>query len=382
MSQTAFVKNTINTISANAPAYFGSSSSDWSPLQRVSTNTSDASSSYTHSYSSSVPRNLSFISSESKSWEMEIKVILKQMYQQVRQNQIADPSNLLFHNHSRVTVFKRSVDSIIKKKTFSEEDVKPFEDIVNTSVFSTKKSAINGAPYYKEGLVVLKNLLESKDLKAKHRDWKKCFVVIERSQLHVYKRNTTNIDSFVQLTGSIDLKHTLACVLPSGYSRQRQYAFTLQQSNGAVHVFQTESANQVEEWVATCNYWAARESKEPLVGGISSMEYGWGYCLENGSSATIHEWNAPSCPVIASVLGESAQLEVFRKHIDALTSQLDQHRDIKSRMESHFMGSRFSSRVMTNWKNKFHYLLAEIIKYQNYCNSIEKSLDLHASIMA
>ncbi|GAA5802856.1 hypothetical protein HPULCUR_008331 [Helicostylum pulchrum] len=394
MSQSAFVKNTINTISHNTPADFSCSpfvqSFDCTPLQRVPSNTSDLStrsSSYTRSFDSGVPRNLSFIFSESKPWEMQIKSMLKQMYSQVRHSQITDPSTLLdplSRNSSRVGAFKRNVESIIKKKSFCDEDDKTIKS-ERSSISSQKKEAVTyttGTPYYKEGSVVIKHLLKSKDLKANRRDWKECYVVIERSQLNIYKRNISNDDSFAQLIESIDLKHTLAHVLPSGYSRQRQHAFTLQQSNGVVHVFQTESAQQVEEWVSTCNYWAARESKEPLVGGISSMEYGWGNCLDNTSSATIHEWNSPSSPIIGSILEESTQLEVFHKHINELTSQLDQHRDIKSRMESHFTGSKFSTRAMTNWKNKFHYLLSEIIKYQNYCISIEKSLSLHASIMA
>ncbi|KAJ7040960.1 hypothetical protein C8F04DRAFT_1305673 [Mycena alexandri] len=31
------------------------------------------------------------------------------------------------------------------------------------------------------------------------------------------------------------------------------------------------------KWVSTCNYWATRTSKEPLVGGVSNMEYGWNH---------------------------------------------------------------------------------------------------------
>ncbi|OAD05329.1 hypothetical protein MUCCIDRAFT_123725, partial [Mucor lusitanicus CBS 277.49] len=133
-------------------------------------------------------------------------------------------------------------------------------------------------------MVVRKHLLEKTAQKAKHRDWKDCFMVIERSQLRMYKLDNSSTAEVVgggdwmanaQLMGAIDLKHTLANALPSGYSRQRQHAFALQQSNGAVYLFQVGSEEQVHEWVSTCNYWAARESKEPLAGGVSSMEYGW-----------------------------------------------------------------------------------------------------------
>ncbi|KAG2232358.1 hypothetical protein INT48_007373, partial [Thamnidium elegans] len=394
MSQSAFVKNTINAISHNTLADFSYSpfaqSFDWTPLQRNLSNTSDVSirsSAYTRSFDSGIPHNLSFISSESKSWEMQIKIMLKQMYSQVRHHQITDPSTPLdsvSRNNSHVGAFRCNFGSIIKKKSSRDEDSKTIKS-ARSSISSQKKEAVtyaNGTHYYKEGSVVLKHLLESKDLKAKHRDWKESYVVIELGQLKIYKRNNVNDDSFAQRIGPIDLKHTLACVLPSGYSRQRQHAFTLRQSNGAVYVFQTETAKQVEEWVSTCNYWAARKSKEPLVGGISSMEYGWGNCLDSTSSITIHEWNSPSSPIIGSILEESAQLEVFHKHINELISQLDQHRNIKSKMESHFIGSKFNTRAMTNWKNRFHYLLSEIIKYQNYCISIEKSLSFHASTMA
>lgn len=81
--------------------------------------------------------------------------------------------------------------------------------------------------------------------------------------------------SNAQIVGSIDLMHSLANVLP-GYSRQRQHAFSLQQHKGAIFVFQVGSVDQVKEWVITLNYIAALESKQPLVGDLSSMEYGWG----------------------------------------------------------------------------------------------------------
>src|ERR1700742_3555791 len=50
-------------------------------------------------------------------------------------------------------------------------------------------------------------------------------------------------------------------------------------SNGGVSFFQAGTEELVNEWVATCNYWAARQSKEPLPGGISNMEYGWNRVL-------------------------------------------------------------------------------------------------------
>ncbi len=408
MSQSEFIKNTMSAISSGSPAFTRQKSVqsfDWVSLQRTPSMTSDIStrsSICAKSLDSAMPRNLSSLSIGSKTWETEVKNMLKHMYTNIRNSQINNPSSppVSINKINRVsTVIRKSVGTMIKKKVNDEDNA------TITSVQSTPSvlqyeavashlqstelpiSYTSNAPYYKEGMVVRKHLLESKNQKAKHRDWKECFMVIERSQLRMYKLSATSDRigggdwmSHAQLIGAIDLKHALASALPSGYSRQRQHAFTLEQSNGSVHVFQVGSAEQVGEWVSTCNYWAARESKEPLVGGISSMEYGWGECLNTSSSVMIHEWQSPASPTISSMLEESAQLEVLHNLVQELSVQLDQHRDIKQKMESHFSSSKFGARASNNWNNKSHYLLREIIKYQNYCNSIEKSLSLQASM--
>src|SRR6266498_3205562 len=83
--------------------------------------------------------------------------------------------------------------------------------------------------------------------------------------------------------GEVNLRHTITNALPPpGYNRSRPHVFALSMSNGGLCFFQAGTAELVDEWVATCNYWAARMSKEPLTGGVSSMEYGWGRCLDGG----------------------------------------------------------------------------------------------------
>ena len=51
-------------------------------------------------------------------------------------------------------------------------------------------------------------------------------------------------------------------------------------ANGGVYFFQAGTEELVNEWVSTCNYWAARTSKEPLAGGVSNMEYGWNRVMD------------------------------------------------------------------------------------------------------
>lgn len=400
MSQSEFIKNTMNTITVQENDI---SSQSWAPLQRISTNTS-VSTTDRASCTRSLPRT--FSNTSNKSWETEVKNLLKQIYSSIRCIQLADPSTPIDNNKS-MTSFKRNVSSIIKKRSVCDgESIKSVKSSVSSIMhyqavtshlqsIELPASYISNAPYYKEGMISCKHLLESKSQKAKHRDWKECFMIIERSQLRMYKLdNSIKLDdsslgggdwmSYAQLLNVIDLKHSLASALPSGYSRQRQHAFTLQESNGAIHVFQVGSAEQVKEWISTCNYWAARESKDTLGGGVGSMEYGWGDCLESVSSCTmVYEWQPPAATThTSSLLEESAQLEALYEYVKDLTCQLDQHYDIKLKMQSHFASSKFNTIAMNNWESKSFYLLSEIIKYQNYCNSIEKSLSLQANVMA
>ncbi|KAI7889408.1 uncharacterized protein EV154DRAFT_553049 [Mucor mucedo] len=457
MSRSAFVKNTMNAIHAQleTPAAevddhrsssglsFGSL--DWIPLQRTSSNQS-ALSTKSSNYAASIDSNTSIHSRHfpswtlgSKAWQIEVKSLLKQMYSSIRHSQITNPSSPPSSNRVSAA-FKRGMGTIIWKgardSILGNEDnsISSIQSTNSTSVMHYQSVAshlqnadiptcyISNAPYYKEGMVVRKHMLERTGQKAKHRDWRDCFMVIERSQLRMYKLDTnssttkrhtirttimsrsnstfsdtasqmsTSSDVIVgggdwmsnaQLIGSVDLKHTLANALPSGYSRQRQHAFALQQSNGAVFLFQVGSVEQVHEWVSTCNYWAARESKEPLRGGVSSMEYGWGDCLESDVVEVINEWEAPAPMMSSSMLDESGQLQTFIKHVQELSVQLDEHRDIKPKMEKRFLSCpKLSSKVKSNWEAKSHYLLHEIIKYQNYCDAIEKSLALQTEILS
>ncbi|KAF5098553.1 hypothetical protein D0Z00_001996 [Geotrichum galactomycetum] len=56
--------------------------------------------------------------------------------------------------------------------------------------------------------------------------------------------------------------------------------WSLKLPNGGVLAFLAGTREIADEYVYTCNYWAARVSKEPLVEAVSSVEYGWSRPLE------------------------------------------------------------------------------------------------------
>ncbi|KAI8332599.1 hypothetical protein BC941DRAFT_402253 [Chlamydoabsidia padenii] len=454
-----------------------------------------------------------------KTWAINMESYLKDLYNSVKQNQILQPmSDRLFGSEGvtlekrssliggrRVLEMKRSMGAIIRKSMHEPSIVlEESEPIVNpvrspSSPLSTSQqrkrdsfssvgsgasslrnpssllsphsntqssmisprhsicSTASALPYTKEGLVVRKHLLENATQKAKHRDWRECFLVVGDGELKMYaiqgggttsngyqqasnkvgssdtdRRSllrssgigfTATTDSFngnkwgvsTQLVGTMSLGHSLANVLPPpGYNRQRSYVFAIQQAHGGVYLFQAGSQSQVNEWASTCNYWAARQSKEPLPGGVSNMEYGWGNCLHDvivnldedellkkeqpigvsqyqqshhhyqqdyGSSPfsdiMVYDWRPPAPPSVASTLDEKEQYNALQKHLTMLNSDINEHREVKKKMMIRFPTKHSQhTKVMSNWELKSKYLLHEIIKYQNYCNALEKSIGI------
>lgn len=149
-------------------------------------------------------------------------------------------------------------------------------------------------------------------------------------------------------------------------------------SNGGVYFFQAGTEELVNEWVSTCNYWAARTSKEPLAGGVSNMEYGWNrvadplshersmssdssrdidqsdsmsvrsshsrFRWKDGASAMrtphssfadkvyINDWKPPLPPTVSSVHDEESQMEALQKHVSSMKRDLKCHNEFRQPM--------------------------------------------------
>ncbi|KAI9308266.1 hypothetical protein BJ944DRAFT_113708 [Cunninghamella echinulata] len=297
-------------------------------------------------------------------------------------------------------------------------------------------SFIQNPPYAKEGIIMCKHLLKSSDQKARFREWNEYLVVAHQGFVKLYTIPTqSEIDRICQDTNdllrpvnkqssskkvfespltsfnpawknhlavTIELNHTLANVLPPpGYNKNRPHVFALQQANGGVYLFQGHSLDDITSWVDTCNYWAAMKSKEPLQGGVSNMDFGWGECLHdvivdldaiqngemttgntvgihNPDAITIFDWQPPLPPMTSSHLNEQDQLNVLKEHLHWLHAEINEHREVKTKILVKFPKKSFNyKKVMANWSLKSSYLLGDILKYQHYCDAIEKGLLLH-----
>lgn len=167
---------------------------------------------------------------------------------------------------------------------------------------------IHGPPWAKEGLVRHK----IQDKRTKDRGWTECFAVIEKGQMRLFSftgqqastsmkgafqkfrhnkskpSHGSNSSGSGQVKGggnwleqaqdiaSFTLRQTYATTLAKEHSKTQTFVWALTLPTGAVHAFAVGSGELREEWISTANYWSARLSKEPLMGGVSNIEYGWG----------------------------------------------------------------------------------------------------------
>ena len=253
-----------------------------------------------------------------------------------------------------------------------------------------------GAPWAKEGNLKHKRHLESVDKKAKDRNWNETFAVIEKGYMRLFSFNMNakslrikarnqkaaggvvgggNWTESAENLGTFLLRQTIASALPPpGYSKARPHVWALSLPNGAVHLFQVGTPEIVKEFVATANYWSARLSKEPMVGGISNIEYGWSESVINtaiinadlnpptssagtrpslqssirsarssvdqgayrprlpGDKVLITDWTPPQQSMVASVLLEVDQLKALSTYVKNIEDELEKHNELRAAM--------------------------------------------------
>ncbi|KAJ3231714.1 hypothetical protein HDU81_003557 [Chytriomyces hyalinus] len=220
--------------------------------------------------------------------------------------------------------------------------------------------------------------------------------------------------------------HSHSKALPSpGYNQQRQHAFYLCLPSGAVFIFQTENSTVLREWTDTLNYWAARRSAGPLRGGThGSAEFGWrefewekwqelgivtsptlasmqlsdgasgsggGSIGSNGDSpnggasggvfgllSKVEDWEPPaSGPLAVSGLPEKLQLEMLKKQLAQISSDLQNHMGYKARMEKKYAFHPVSkNRALSNWAKKWNYLEEERDRYELYVKILDTAESL------
>lgn len=277
--------------------------------------------------------------------------------------------------------------SIIREQQEQEDDTR--SEASDTSA-TDEELALLGAPWAKEGLLQRKRYWDAPNKRSKDKAWTQVFAVIEKGDMKMFQFGGSSLGggqgrgggvgggnwlSNAQSVGDVTLAHSLCSAMPPpGYNRSRPHVLVLTLSGGGSYFFQAGTEDLVNEWVLTCNYWAGRTSKEPLMGGVSNMDYGWSRVLAASSTSiyeneetedlasvrsgrsghsrksrmsyagslsryshmdtgmdkvTLHDWQPPQPPTTHSVLSEDAQLDQLKRHCNTLQRELEKHNELR-----------------------------------------------------
>lgn len=322
--------------------------------------------------------------------------------------------------------------AIIREETAGTEQI---EEIRAAPLLEDESLELAGAPWAKEGILKHKHHLDSVDKRSKERNWVESFAVIEKGCMRLFSfsmnAKTTrqkmksqkmaggvvgggNWADSAEALGNFSLRQTIASALPPpGYSKTRPHVWALSLPTGAVHLFQVGTPEIVKEFVSTANYWSARLSKEPLVGGVCNVEYGWGESVINaalihtdnlpstsvgngprpslqssirscsidqgssrpkmpGDRVTINDWTPPSQSMVASVLMEVDQLRALTTYVKNIEEELQKHNELRPAMLLAFSPRHTNAtKAMANWERKSSYLLREIVKFTTYVDCLQ-----------
>lgn len=312
-----------------------------------------------------------------------------------------------------------------------------------TPLLEDETLALAGAPWAKEGSVKHKHHLDAVDKRAKDRNWNDCFAVIQQGWMRLFSFSNAsksmrmkakqrggvvvgggNWTENAEEIWKFMLRQTIASALPPpGYSKSRPHVWALSLPTGAVHLFQAGTPEIVREFVSTANYWSARLSKQPLVGGISNIEYGWSDAVVNSALINsenrspppssgaprpsiqssirssidqgtirpklpadrvhISDWSPPQQSMVASNLTEEDQLKSLQSYVKNVEDDLQRHNELRSAMHLAFSPRHpNSAKAMSNWERKSSYLLREIVKFRTYIDSLRNAINSKGKILA
>ncbi|KAK3290121.1 uncharacterized protein B0H64DRAFT_378876 [Chaetomium fimeti] len=206
--------------------------------------------------------------------------------------------------------FANALSQAIIREDSALESLK--DEVKSEQLLEDESLELAGPPWVKEGIVTHKHHLDGIDKRARDRNWQEVFAVIQKGQLSLFSFTPNkslrhknrrglganppkgavvgggNWQDNATNQGTFSLRQTLASALPPpGYSRARPHVWALSLPTGAVHLFQVGTPEICKEFVSTANYWSARLSTHPLVGGISNIEYGWSDAIiKSGTTAS------------------------------------------------------------------------------------------------
>lgn len=348
------------------------------------------------------------------------------------------PSNMTAtHNsHSqRGLGFASSLNNvIIREEAVSPADQNEVARIIDESEEDTL--TLFGAPFAKEGRVKFRTQELLPGRKSKHKNWSsELFAVLGKGEVKLFDFSLKAMKSRQVTFGggdwtqnaravtSILLVQSLAAALPkSARSKARPYVWTLATPAGDIHHFEVGTEALIDEWVSTANYWAARATKEPLLGAVENADYGWGACLESlppesedtigtskslsdasqnrtsqyslpsndissrsrtdgigspsGNSAILRDWQPDQTPLMTSTLSQEDQNAALCRFITKLEAELAAHNAKRGLIQRAFLpGHANRTKALNNFERCRQHLESEIERYRIYIEALRNGIE-------
>ncbi|KAG1451511.1 hypothetical protein G6F56_008065 [Rhizopus delemar] len=355
-----------------------------------------------------------------KTWIVDTEALLKDMYSSVKSHRIdqadiinADNESLNYVHRSRTLPKSEQRKETRRRRGHSVVA----ENILAVSTLSSLPShrrLTEPSPIfdpiafkeYRQGIVMRKHVMETSEKKAKHRQWQLCYLVMNETEMIMYKAvqkndvrgkkrksmifwNQSVVSPFSlqdivssdadewqpdlnqPALGMIPLNHCYATsVLPPGWNGQRPHVFRLESAEGGLWMFESTDMFAIQAWVEAVNFSAATISKNPMQGAVCNIDYGWGADWENdesSSSLSIPIWYPPTPCMIQSILSLEEQYDYLKSQIKETTEQLDKHRTLKSKSDKKCSSQAGNCiQILVNWDKKFHHISHELIKLRCY----------------
>lgn len=391
MSRSQFVRNTMESLSEHDDLLKRSSTPLPSPdSQMHSFSTQDlraqARQQARGSNGRTLVRHLSVISRRSTECsdggeKGDIQDILRDLYASVRHEPIPVPTSCL------------ELESEDPKSDI--DDNHPEQSITMPSV--SPKGPLMSGPV----------ALRDETLPTWRKHWMNAYAEMTHGSMRLYKSSGTN-GKTASHWRDIALQHALA-----NMSSVPKREYQLLTASGKVYSIRVPNATDIQQWVDTSNYCAARTSKPRMKGALTNIDYGWqnvcpttsqqykgtnGVCTSstvslkststarafpraisrmfqwhsNDNSPAVGEWVEPKAPHVLSTLTLAEQAAQTAECLASLRQELQDHDSVHMPMQAYWaVWPDARARAMANWERKRAYLVRELVKYAKYSATLD-----------
>lgn len=244
-----------------------------------------------------------------------------------------------------------------------------------------------------------------------------------------YKKNSSETYWALKLPTNFDFDENN----PNLSSKMKKEALSYINNEDNILIFSAGTEEIAEEYIFTCNYWAAKCTAIPTqIEPLTNKEYGWSDSFfakidlnntEDTSntkinavpvgdilSIQIHPWEPMQASIIESHLSDKKQLIDLFKYVESLESMISEHVYLKEKIDDYIHkvylalntvgGASYSrtrqgggnvsvgnvqlrmTKMITsigdNWNLKYNYLVNEHSRYKDYVLTLKRAIDLRS----